>query len=123
MIQKNASPVRLELLIVIVDRKRREYYLDLLQSLDINMQVSIKGYGTANDEILKYLGLSGIEKTVIFAVVRADRLDAVQEVLEDKFKTIRGGKGVAASVPLDEIISLKAFGFLSNEIMTVKEGS
>ena len=41
-------------------------------------------------------------------------------MLEEKFKTIKGGKGIAYTIPLSSLIGKLIFGFLSNN-RTVQE--
>ena len=112
---RNVAPIRLELLITIVDKKKADFYADLLQSFDVNMQMIVAAKGTAEEKMLEILGLSGNDKAVIFSTVREDRLDEIENVLEDKFASVKGGKGIAASIPLTSIMGASAFGFLSNE--------
>ena len=113
--KRNVAPIRLELLITIVDKKKADFYADLLQSFDVNMQMIVAAKGTAEEKMLEILGLSGNDKAVIFSTVREDRLDEIENVLEDKFASVKGGKGIAASIPLTSIMGASAFGFLSNE--------
>ena len=112
---------RLELLVTIVSRKKAEYYTDLIQSLDVNMQVTAFGRGTADAKMLVYLGLADSEKAVIFSVIQQNMLGNALSMLEYKFKTIKDGKGVAFSVPLTSVIGTLIFRFLSNNRMSVKE--
>ena len=112
---RNVAPVKLELLVTIVPRSKGLFYVDLIQSFDVNMQVSVPAQGTADRELLRYLGLNETDKTVIFSVVREDRLDALAEMLETKFHSIKDGAGVAASVPFSSMIGTLLFGFLSDE--------
>ena len=112
---RNVAPIRLELLITIVDKKKADFYADLLQSFDVNMQMIVAAKGTAEEKMLEILGLSDNDKAVIFSTVREDRLDEIENVLEDKFASVKGGKGIAASIPLTSIMGASDFGFLSNE--------
>ena len=113
--KRNVAPIRLELLITIVDKKKADFYADLLQSFDVNMQMIVAAKGTAEEKMLEILGLSDNDKAVIFSTVREDRLEEIENVLEDKFASVKGGKGIAASIPLTSIMGASAFGFLSNE--------
>ena len=113
--EKTYAPIRLEMLITIVDRKKADFYADLLQTLGINLQVVANATGTAEKKMLDILGIADNEKAVIFSMVREDRLDEIESVLEEKFKSIKGGKGVSVSIPLSSIMGASAFGFLSNE--------
>ena len=113
--KRNVAPIRLELLITIVDKKKADFYADLLQSFDVNMQMIVAAKGTAEEKMLEILGLSDNDKAVIFSTVREDRLEEIENVLEDRFASVKGGKGIAASIPLTSIMGASAFGFLSNE--------
>lgn len=112
---------KLELLVTIVNKKKAEFYTDLLQSFDVNMQVTAAGRGTADAKMLVYLGLSDSEKAVIFSVIQQNMLGNALSMLEYKFKTIKDGKGIAFSVPLTSVIGTLIFRFLSNNRMSVKE--
>lgn len=113
---------RLELLITIVQRKKAEYYTDLIQSFDVNMQMSVLARGTADAKMLDLLGLSESEKTVILSVVQEDKLNDILNALDEKFKTIKDGKGVACTIPITSVIGALIYGFLSNNRLAVKEG-
>ena len=112
---------KLELLVTIVNKKKAEFYTDLLQSFDVNMQVTAFGRGTADAKMLVYLGLADSEKAVIFSVIQQKMLGNALSMLEYKFKTIKDGKGVAFSVPLTSVIGTLIFRFLSNNRMSVRE--
>lgn len=116
----NIAPIKLELLITIVDKNKAEFYADLIQSYDVNFQFLAPAHGTAKADILDYLGLADTDKTVIFSVARADKLDDIMYMLENKFRKIRGGKGVAVSVPFTSMIGTSVYAFLCNAKSAVK---
>ena len=123
---KTAAPNRvksnkLKLLITIVARKKAEYYADLIQSFDVNMQMIVMAEGTANAKMLGLLGLMDTEKAVIFSVIQENKISDTLSTLEEKFQTIRDGKGVACTIPLTSVIGTLIYGFLSNNKMAVKE--
>ena len=107
---------RLELLVTVVGRSKAEYYEDLILSFDVNMQVP----ALANEKMLSLLGLSDNEKSVIFSVIQQEKIPKAVRMLEEKFKTIKGGKGIAYTIPLSSLIGKLIFGFLSNN-RTVQE--
>ena len=41
--------------------------------------------------------------------------------LDEKFKTIKNGKGIAYTIPMTSVIGTLIFGFLSNNKMAVKD--
>ena len=105
---------KLSALITVVNRSKADFYTDLIQSYNVNMQMGMLAHGTAKQETLAYLGLANTEKTVILSVVREDKLPQLLDVLEQKFNTIRDGKGIAYTVPMSAIIGVAAFGFLAD---------
>ena len=107
---------KLKLLFTVVDRPKGEFYLDVISQFDVNCQMVVGGMGTANSELVELLGLN-IHKAVILSVIREDRADAVLNCLEDKFATIRNGKGIAFAVPLSSVIGVNLYQFLSDNRM------
>ena len=110
----NESAIKkLKLVITVVDRAKSEFYLDVLSQFEVNCQMLIPGKGTATSELVEMLGLN-INKGVILSIVREDRVDEVMACLEEKFTTIRNGKGVSFAVPLSSVIGVNMYQFLSN---------
>ena len=110
----NESAIKkLKLLFTVVDRTKGEFYMDVLSQFEINCQMVSGGLGTASSDMVDLLGLN-IQKAVILSVVREDMVDPVMKCLEDKFATIRGGKGIAFTVPLSSVIGVNMYQFLSN---------
>ncbi len=110
------APRKLQLLVTVVNRNKAEFYMDLLQSFDVNLQTSMAASGTAGAETLRSLGLTNSEKTVIFSIIREDMVPAAMESLDEKFRTIRGGKGIAYTIPMTGTIGVAIYRFLSNTI-------
>ena len=107
---------KLKLLITVVDRSKGEFYLDVISQFDVNCQMAMGGLGTASSEIVELQGLEP-HKVVILSVVREDMVDAVMNCLEEKFQTIRNGKGIAFAVPLSSVIGVNLYQFLSDNRM------
>lgn len=107
---------KLKLLFTVVDRPKAEFYLDYLSQFEVNFQTVVQGSGTANSEILNMLGLNN-HKAVIISVIRDDLADSITSALEEKFRTIRNGKGIAFTVPLSSVIGVNLYRFLSNNQM------
>lgn len=110
------SPRKLKLLITVVNSGKAEFYADLLQSLEVNMQLSLTAKGTASSETLGLLGLSETGKTVLIGVIREDRAAEALSLLEEKFRTIKNGKGIAYTVPLTSAVGVAIYRFLSNTV-------
>ena len=110
------APNKMFLLFTIVSRSKGEFYTDLLQNYEVNMQMALNASGTAGSGMLELLGLSDSEKTVIISVIRQDKAKEALAMLEEKFKTVRGGKGIAYTVPMTSTIGVAIYKFLSNTV-------
>ena len=104
---------KLKLLFTIVDRPKGEFYMDVISQFDVNYQMVLGGMGTARSELVELLGLEP-HKAVVISVIREELTETVMQCLEDKFATIRGGKGIAFAVPLSSVIGVNAYRFLSD---------
>ena len=110
----NESAIKkLKLLFTVVERSKSEFYLDVLSEFEVNYQMVVGGKGTAASELLDMLGLNP-HKAVILSVVREDMVDSIMKCMEDKFATIRQGKGISFAVPLSSVIGVNMYQFLSN---------
>ena len=112
---------KLELLVLVVNRSKAEFYLDFLDSFEINMHTIMPAHGTAQTEIIEYLGLADDGKAVILNIIREDQIPTAMAALDEKFHTIRNGKGIAFTIPLTGTIGVAIYQFLSNNRMTTKE--
>ena len=113
----NDSAIRkLKLLFTVVDRPKGEFYLDVISQFDVNCQLAVAGQGTATSDVVELPGLEP-HKAVILSVVREDMVEQIMNCLEDKFNTIRNGKGISFAVPLSSIIGVNLYRFLSDNRM------
>ena len=108
------APNKMQLLFTIVNREKTEFYVDLLYNFEINFQTVLSAQGTANDDILSLLGLTDSDKSVIISVIRQDKIKDALAALEDKFNTVKNGKGIAYTVPIKSAIGVAIYRFLSN---------
>ena len=110
----DASDIKkLKLLFTVVDRNKGEFYLDLISQFEVNAQLVTGGLGTANSELIDLLGLN-IHKAVILSVVREDKVDEIMKALEQRFATIKNGKGIAFAVPMSSVIGVNLYQFFAN---------
>ena len=110
----NESAIKkLKLLFTVVDRQKGEFYLDVISQFEVNCQLVMGGLGTASSELVELLGLEP-HKAVILSVVREDLVDTILNTLEDKFATIRNGKGISFAVPLSSVIGVNLYRFFSD---------
>ena len=110
----NESAIKkLKVLFTVVDKNKGEFYMDVISQFEVNCQMQLQGLGTATSELVDLLGLN-IHKAVILSVVREDMVEPIMHTLEDKFATIKNGKGIAFAVPMSSIIGVNLYQFMSN---------
>ena len=110
----NESAIKkLKLLITVVDRPKGEFYPDVISQFEVNSQLLVAGLGTANSDLIELLGLN-VNKAVILSFVREDQVGRIMDCLEEKFTTIKKGKGVSFAVPLSSVIGVNLYQYLSN---------
>ncbi len=108
------APVKLKILVTIVPRNKNDVYISLFESFDVNYQSMIYAKGTAPTEVLDKLGLQSNDKVVILSAVREDRIQNMLNILEEKYFTKKSLRGVAFTLPMDSIIGVYLYQFLSN---------
>ena len=106
--------MKLKLLVTVVNRKKTEFYLDYLTGFEVNFQTAVAAQGTASSDMMYLLGLAESDKSVIFSILREDRAEEAMQGLDEKFHNLRGGKGIAFTVPLTGVIGVAIYRFLSN---------
>ncbi len=110
----NESAIKkLKLLFTVVDKSKGEFYLDVISQFEVNCQLAMPGLGTAQSDIIDMLGLNR-HKAVIISVVREDQMEPILHCLEDKFTSIKNGKGIAFAVPMSSVIGVNLYQFFSN---------
>ena len=109
-----AAPKKMMLLFTVVNRDKTDFFVDLLYNYEVNLQTVLSAHGTAGDRVRELLGLVDSEKSVIISAIRRDRVKEALSTLEEKFRTVKGGKGIAYTVPISSTIGVAIYQFLSN---------
>lgn len=105
---------KLKLLITIVPHGKKEVIIDLLENYDVNFSYSIRGKGTATEDLIEMLGLSDNSRDIIFSFIRAEKSKDAILALEDKFTKFKNNKSIAFTIPLTSVIGMQTYLFLSN---------
>ena len=97
----------------IVDRKIAKKYYDLYQENNKQVMFLSYGVGTASSEVLDYLGLDHIEKTVMFFVTEYEQWLDIKKQLQRKLHIDAPGSGIAFTVALSSVGGMKTLQYLS----------
>ncbi|MBQ7993768.1 MAG: hypothetical protein IJ252_12150 [Solobacterium sp.] len=111
----NLAPDKLMLLITVVQKGKGTFFADFLKSFDANLQIAIVGTGTAETNLVEFLGLKDSRRSIIFSIVREERINEIMEALEERFHTVNNDRGISFAMPLSSVIGKLSYGFLSND--------
>ncbi|MCI8622904.1 MAG: transcriptional regulator [Provencibacterium sp.] len=97
-----AMPIdqKIQLMVTIVDRGKGARVVDLYRSEQLHFNYNCLGLGTANSEILDYLGIGETEKDVVFTMIPAFRVKPLIRKASDQFQLHNPGKGILFTIPL-----------------------
>ena len=115
------SPNRLVLLVTIVRRKKADFFADLIQAYGANAQFKVLAEGSAKSLALEYLGVDDEDKIAIFSLMKAPDAKKALADIEEKFGSVRNGKGISFIVPVSSIMGMQVFAFFSNQRDYIRE--
>jgi len=104
----------LKLLFVIVNKYQGNYFLDAFKELGVSCAFLSYGKGTATDDLKHILGIGEDKKDVVICLVKSDEIDNYLKICKERFKVSRAAKGIAFAVPVDSMISVFAYRFITN---------
>ena len=105
------APVRLKILVTIIDRKKVDFYVSNLEGFGANVQEIIYASGTTPRKDI--LGIKVSEKAVLLSIVREDRIKEILATYEDKYFQTKNGKGIAFTIPIKSMIGVMLYQFLA----------
>ena len=93
----------MKLLITIIDRPQCQRVTKIYEQHGLTYQVEILGKGTANSELLDFLGLGETEKTLVLGFDLKNEVDKVLPDLRKHLEFDKKGAGVAFTIPITSI--------------------
>lgn len=105
---------KLKVLISIVPRSKREIIVDILREYESNFSLDTNAHGTSSNDIMNLLGLDHKKKTIVLSFIREDKIKDAMLALEDKFHSYKENQSIAFSIPIESIIGMNNYLFLSN---------
>ncbi|MDF2802241.1 MAG: nitrogen regulatory protein [Anaerocolumna sp.] len=92
--------IRRKLLITVVDYIKEKQLTDMYLANHIPLSLVTHGHGTANSDILDYLGLGETKKNITFSIVAENKLQTIFSQLVQNMHLNHHGNGVAFTLPL-----------------------
>lgn len=106
-------PDHISIMVTIVDRGNGKKAAKLFDSLNVGDSVIMMGKGTANSEILDYLGLGETQKDIVMTPLCADKISEAIEMLREKIQLEKHGNGIAMTIPISSIIGHNALKYIT----------
>lgn len=110
--EEKCVPKKIKMLTTIVDRGKGEKIAELLRENNVLYNMIFLGKGTANSEILDYLGLGQTEKDIVLSVVQEDNVKNIFYNLNEKMNLKEPGNGIAFTLPINSIDSALSLEFI-----------
>lgn len=86
----------------------------LLKNLGVACQFTQRGRGTASKSVREILGVEDNHKELIFSLIPEDLVGKINIELEAFFAVNQRNKGIAFTIPLDSIMSVRVYNFLAD---------
>ena len=106
----------IKLLIAVVDRNQGERAIELLHQGGALYQLACLGRGTANSEILDYLGLGESEKMILLATAGDDEIQRVLQSFREQMHFDKPGSGIAFTVPISSVGGMTTLKILEGKV-------
>lgn len=109
--EDNIKPIKL--LVSIVNRGKGKKIEELFLEIGITYQLICLGHGTANSELLDYLGLGETDKDIVLSVVPKDQVQTALDIIKQKMHFEKPGNGIAFTIQINSVGGPKTLQFLS----------
>ena len=95
--------MRIRLMVIILDRGKGARAAELFASYGLPLHYGTPGRGTANSELLDYLGLGETEEDVVFSLVPGCTIPGLLQAAGEKLQLASPGKGILFTIPLSAV--------------------
>lgn len=112
--RKDIEIKKLLMHITIVPSEQGPTVNKLFKSLGVSCQFTQRGRGTASKKVREILGVEDNHKELIFSLVPEDLVPKMNLELEAFFAANDRNKGIAFTIPLESIMSVRVYNFLAD---------
>ena len=100
MVEKYATSMKVKLLLTILDYEKANKLNKVFPSHERPLHLVTHGSGTANSDVLTYLGLDEKKKSVIISLISDEAIPQAFHLLKSKVQFDNAGKGIACILPV-----------------------
>jgi hypothetical protein len=111
MLHDTSADAPLVLMVTIFDRGQDERILHLLTDASVTFNLLALGRGTANSQILSYLGLGETGKTLLFSIMSQKQSKALLERVGNEVGPDKHNRGIVFTLPIGSVYGAPAGAF------------
>lgn len=112
--QDNFEVEKLYLSVVIVTKYQGDHYVKEFIKHGFSSSFVVFGRGTAPSEIVYTLGLPETKKDIVLTVFKESERENINKLIDERFKFSKSSKGVSFNIPLDSVIGVLSYRFMSD---------
>lgn len=94
---------RIMLLVTILDRGKGTVAMELFTAAGLHLHYAAPGKGTANSDILDYLGLGETEKDIVLTLLPCSSVPAILKRAGERLRLTEPGRGILFTMPLSAV--------------------
>lgn len=114
--EKSAQPIhKANMIVVIVDQGKAEQVAEIANVYSAGLKTAFRGRGTADSELLDYLGLGDRDKEIVVFAVREVQVGHVLNELKQRLRLEKHGSGIAFSIRITGVGGRRTLNLLSKE--------
>ena len=106
--------MRLNLVVMIINRTREKFLRTMVRELDIPFSVTMLANGTATRSQLDFYGLEQVEKAVVTFVADIDRTQELFRLAKKRMFIDVPGNGIMMEIPMKSVGGGSTLAFLTN---------
>lgn len=112
---ENKSIPKIKMLVAIVNKGKGKRVIRILQEMQTNCQFASLGFGTADQALHDYLGLSETSKDIVFGLISEESVLPLLNTLTEELDINKQNSGIAFTIPLDSVSNLKTLQYIMGE--------
>lgn len=111
----------LSAIITIVNRGQIAYYIDAYQEAGAAMSMDLYGYSMPPEEYRHIMGVDTTKKEILITITRAEYIEKLLKIAEDRFAISAQTKGIAFACPIDAVSGIQVYKFLADQNKKTRE--
>lgn len=106
--------IPLSLIVTIVPRSQKEFFIDSYNEQGAPMNIILYAYSNPPKELLKFIGEGKEKKTVLLTVCRSEDVANYLAIAKNRFETNDQTRGISFSLPITNVAGIATYKYFSD---------